>query len=131
MYQNEPFTKRYTWEEAQNYAHNLSLGGYDDWRLPTIEELSKIKKPHLTERGYTEPWNKWIEKNKNILKKDKDQKYYFFQDVFLINMPKYSFFWCLSKGNVFFAPKLYLGVYSLNKYAKLCIPKHSLGTSKL
>jgi len=33
--------------------------------------------------------------------------------------------------NLFFAPKLYLGVHSLNKYAKICIPKHSLGTSKI
>ena len=42
MYQNQPFTKRYTQEEAKEYAKNLRLGGYDDWRLPTRDELKKL-----------------------------------------------------------------------------------------
>ncbi len=31
-----------TWEEAVEYCENLTLGGYDDWRLPTVEELFSI-----------------------------------------------------------------------------------------
>ena len=30
------------WPEAQNYAANLKLGNYHDWRLPTVEELVSL-----------------------------------------------------------------------------------------
>lgn len=33
---------RLGWYEAMDYAKNLSYGGYNDWRLPTMEELKKI-----------------------------------------------------------------------------------------
>ena len=43
MYQNQPFTKRYTWKEAREYCQDLTLGGYSHWRLPTRAELDAIK----------------------------------------------------------------------------------------
>ncbi len=30
------------WDNAMEYAKNLRLGGYDDWRLPTKEELGAV-----------------------------------------------------------------------------------------
>ena len=36
------------WEYAKNSCDNLILGGYSDWRLPTIEELKTIHKNNFT-----------------------------------------------------------------------------------
>lgn len=30
------------WDDAELYCKELALGGYDDWRLPTLEELEVI-----------------------------------------------------------------------------------------
>lgn len=35
-------TNKMTYTVAMNYCNNLSLGGFTDWRLPTIEELLNI-----------------------------------------------------------------------------------------
>ena len=42
MWQKETVTENMTWDDAIEYAKNLRLGGYDDWRLPTKEELCEI-----------------------------------------------------------------------------------------
>jgi Protein of unknown function (DUF1566)/TIR domain len=35
------------WRKANEYAKQLRLGGYSDWRLPTIEELEKLYDPKV------------------------------------------------------------------------------------
>ena len=42
MWQKETVEEEMDWYEAMEYAENLRLGGYDDWRLPTIDELEFI-----------------------------------------------------------------------------------------
>lgn len=42
VWQKTPDFRRYTFDQAFEYAGNLRLGGYDDWRVPTIKELFSI-----------------------------------------------------------------------------------------
>ncbi len=38
MWQQTPPSEKMTYDEALDYVENLELGGYKDWRLPTIKE---------------------------------------------------------------------------------------------
>jgi hypothetical protein len=40
----ETESQKMDWNSALNYAKKLQLGGYDDWRLPTVEELKEAVK---------------------------------------------------------------------------------------
>ncbi|NEW61643.1 DUF1566 domain-containing protein, partial [Sulfurovum sp. bin170] len=78
-YQRFPNHKLVTWEEANEYAKKLKIAGYDDWRLPTIEELEGL----LTKRS---------------LKNSKRDSHYVLRD-FLEIMPQDSCFWSSSEEN--------------------------------
>ncbi len=42
MWQQTPDFSRYTYDEAVAYCEDLEVGGYDDWRLPSIKELYSL-----------------------------------------------------------------------------------------
>ena len=42
MWQKATAPGTYLWEEALDYSENLTLAGYDDWRLPNIKELTSL-----------------------------------------------------------------------------------------
>jgi len=41
-WQDDNITDTMEWQEAIEYCESLELGGYDDWRLPNINELKTI-----------------------------------------------------------------------------------------
>ncbi|WP_208889304.1 DUF1566 domain-containing protein [Polaribacter sejongensis] len=41
-WQEIPTTEGFDWQGARDYVENLELGGYDDWRMPTLKELYSI-----------------------------------------------------------------------------------------
>jgi hypothetical protein len=93
MYQNQPFTKKYTWQEAKNYCSNLTRGGYSDWRLPTSAELMKLGNIELYNYDNYDNWEKWYDKNKHRRYKNSKNHYHFTRKEFIENMPEYSWFW--------------------------------------
>lgn len=49
MWQQADDGKTYEWTDALDYCENLTLGGYDDWRLPDNKELQSIVEYSKTE----------------------------------------------------------------------------------
>jgi formylglycine-generating enzyme required for sulfatase activity len=41
-----------SWDQAKAYCSNLRLGGFSDWRLPTIDELQGIYDPSIDVPGH-------------------------------------------------------------------------------
>ena len=45
-----------TWEEALNYALNLSLAGKVDWRMPNVKELQSLNDPKLYKPSFNKTY---------------------------------------------------------------------------
>jgi hypothetical protein len=43
MWQQVPSSRGFSWKEAVEYCNELELGGYDDWRIPTLKELFALQ----------------------------------------------------------------------------------------
>ena len=43
MWAQELSTSSYTWDDAVKYCDTLTLGGYTDWRLPSVKELWSLR----------------------------------------------------------------------------------------
>ena len=42
MWQKDTDPDTYEWQDALSYCENLTLAGYDDWRLPNVNELQSL-----------------------------------------------------------------------------------------
>jgi hypothetical protein len=52
-WQQDTAPDTYRWQEAIDYCGNLMLGDHDDWRLPTIQELSTLVDSGIPDPGPT------------------------------------------------------------------------------
>lgn len=64
-----------TWEEAETYVNDLELGGFSDWRLPTVKELSAIVKRDSEGSG-----DEWFAINRTYFKNTASGDYWTFTD---------------------------------------------------
>ncbi len=95
LYQNQPFTKKYTWDEAYEYAKNLDFAGYDDWRLPSKRELENISNIRMY-GDFTTKKNQELFFNrdkKKRLKGSKGVELFIRTELFLENMQTGWRFW--------------------------------------
>jgi len=51
MWQGEDNGIDISWTAAKNYCEQLSWGGYDDWRIPTQDELATLYRLEAAETG--------------------------------------------------------------------------------
>jgi len=101
MWQDEPYTKKekkyltdnknynkvLNWKLAKNYCKNLTLGGFDDWYLPSKEELknlykNKDKLKNIISKGY---WSSTANTKDTIFASVID-----FNDGYPLGYPKYN-----------------------------------------
>jgi len=67
--------KEYEWSEAKRYCRDLNLGGYNDWKLPSRNELKTILTKDYFQNSKSYSKKTYIKKP---LLKSMDMKYQFF-----------------------------------------------------
>jgi len=92
FYQNQLFTKQMTWQEAKEYAKNLRVGGFDDWRLPTRDELRALGNIKFYGE-YDIFWEEWYQNHKDSALVNSKGEKHFIDERLIENIPKDSWFW--------------------------------------
>ena len=92
-YEKNGYGKRGNWSYAMDYCANLKLEEYDDWRLPSYDELKSIKTKEKTNTNYKDMFG--------------DYEYYYIKKELLdsISSKEFDFkpfrdFWSSDLGNV-------------------------------
>ena len=102
MYETKPSHAKFTWQEANEYCEDKILGDYQDWELPTKNNLKKISNIKLfvkEESTKRKIWENWFKgKQKSLLEKSKGNGY-FLQPEFIENVPQEGDFWTSSSSN--------------------------------
>ena len=76
------------WFEANEYAKQLRLGGYSDWRLPTIEELERLNDPKSGNRfEIRQPFQLTSEKNLASSTRERSRASYFIFGPYILGDP--------------------------------------------
>ena len=64
-WQAAPFDKRMSWADAEKACKALRLGGHDDWRMPSLQELESIRdlsrvNPAIDTDAFPNTPNEWF-----------------------------------------------------------------------
>ena len=93
MWVRTPDSTLRTWANAMTYANGLSICGYDDWRLPNVNELESLIN---AEQANTATWlNNPSQGFSNV------QAYYYWSSTTFAGNTAYAWGVAMSGGNVY------------------------------
>jgi len=112
IYENIPFTKTYTWDEANDYCLEKNDMG-KKWRLPTRVELHKLSNVEMYGKNDNQA-HKWFDRNKYKRVTAVNGKKFFIREEFIDNMSKKLYFWTNEDEDIIYAwhVSFYVGVDS-------------------